>query len=172
MRPTSACALALLLIFAALPSHANPDPAYDQTRDWVVTTITESAGYTSDSTVLAYKDVSMDACQLRFSTVTTTSAGYTETATFPVSLDSLNNVLWGSAPDPLRGYVVFTTATPITLSRQTSRASGLRPSPALSTTVAALEFGKSASDAAETAKLMRAALLRASSLCRVQIASE
>src|SRR6202790_5791855 len=94
MKPMIASVLAIVLASAVPVSHANaPDPAYDQTRDWVVATIIESAGYTTDSAVVTYKDVSMDACQLRFTTLTTTPAGYTDTAAFTVSLDSLNHVL-------------------------------------------------------------------------------
>jgi len=175
MRSLIASALAVILVLAALPSHANaPDPAYDQTRDWVVATITESAGYTVDSAAVTYKDVSMDSCQLRFTTLTTTSGGYTDTATFSISLDSLNSVLWGAANEPARGYVLFTTVTAISFSKQNvARITDRQPQTmTTSTNVAALEFGRPGSDGAETAKHMRAALLRASSLCRVQLASK
>ena len=175
MKSLIGSALATALALATLPSHANtPDPAYEQTRDWVVATITESAGYTSDSAVVTYKDVSMDACQLRFTTLTTTPAGHTDTAAFTVSLDSLSHVLWGVASDPARGYVLFTTVRPISLSRQ-SAAPILNPQlPAIdtSTTVASLEFGRPGSDVAQTASHMRAALLHASSLCQVLLASK
>jgi len=169
-----ASALAAALALAALPSRANaPDPTYEQTRDWVVATISESAGYTSDSAVVTYKDVSMDACQLRFTTLTTTPAGYADTAAFIVSLDSLNHVLWGVANDPVRGYVLFTTVRPISLSRQSAAPAPNRQLPVIdtSTTVASLEFGRPGSDVAQTAGHMRAALLHASSLCQVQLAS-
>jgi len=163
-----ASAMAAALVLATLPSRANtPDPAYEQTRDWVVATISSSAGYTSDSAAVTYKDVSMDACQLRFTTVTTTPAGYADAASFVVSMDSLNNVLWGTANDPARGYVLFTTVRPMSFNRQTAQI----PAIDTSTTVASLEFGRAGSDAARTASHMRAALLRVSSLCQVQLAS-
>jgi hypothetical protein len=168
-----ASALAVALALATRPSRANtPDPAYEQTRHWVVATISESAGYTSDSAVVTYKDVSMDACQLRFTTVTTTPAGYADTATFAVSLDSLSNVLWGVANDPARGYVLFTTVRPISFSRQTAQIPTRQlQATDTSTTVASLEFGRPGSDVAQTASHMRAALLRAASLCQIQLAS-
>ena len=175
MKSLFASALAVALALATLPSRANtPEPAYEQTRDWVVATITESAGYTSDSAVVTYKDVSMDACQLRFTTVTTTPAGYADAASFVVSLDSLNHVLWGVANDPARGYVLFTTVRPITFSRQSAAHVPTRQLRAIdtSTAVASLEFGRPGSDVAQTASHMRAALLRASSLCQVQLASK
>ena len=175
MKSLIACALAMILFLAALPSRANaPDPAYEQTRDWVVATITESAGYTIDSAAMTYRDVSMDSCQLRFTTLTTASSGYTDTATFSISLDSLNSVLWGAANEPARGYVLFTTVTAISFSKQNvARITDRQPQTmTTSTNVAALEFGRPGSDGAETAKHMRAALLRASSLCRVQLASK
>jgi hypothetical protein len=173
MKSLIASALAAALTFATLPSLANtPDPAYEQTRDWVVATITESAGYTSDSAVVTYKDVSMDACQLRFTTLTTTLAGHTDTAAFTVSLDSLNHVLWGVASDPDRGYVLFTTVRPMSFKQSAAPVSNhqLRAIDT-STTVASLEFGRPGSNFAQTASHMRAALLRASSLCQVQLAS-
>jgi hypothetical protein len=173
MKSLFASVLAAALALATLPSRANtPDPAYEQTRDWVVATISESAGYTSDSAVVTYKDVSMDACQLRFTTVTTTPAGYPDAASFAVSLDSLNHVLWGVANDPARGYVLFTTVRPINFSRQTAQVPTRQPRAIdTSTSVASLEFGRPGSDVAQTASHMRAALLRASSLCQVQLAS-
>jgi hypothetical protein len=174
MKSLIASALATALALATLPSHANtPDPAYEQTRDWVVATITESGGYTSDSAVVTYKEVSMDACQLRFTTLTTTPAGFADTASFTVSLDSLNNVLWGTANDPARSYVLFTTVRPISFSKQSAAAISSRQLRTIdtSTTVASLEFGRPGSDVAQTASHMRAALLRASSLCQVQLAS-
>jgi hypothetical protein len=175
MKPLFASALAVALALATLPSRANtPDPAYEQTRDWVVASITQFAGYTSDSAAVTYKDVSMDACQLRFTTLTTTPAGYTDAATFDVSLDSLNSVLWGMANDPARGYVLFTTMRPISFSKQSAPRISSRQlrSITTSTTVAALEFGQPGSDVAQIASHMRAALLRASSLCQVQLASK
>jgi len=175
MKALIASALAVTLALGTLPSRAHtPDPAYDQTRDWVVATISESAGYASDSAAVIYKDVSMDACQLRFTTLTTTSSGDTDTAIFAVSLDSLNNVLWGVANDPARSYVLFTTVRPINFSQETApRIFDRQPRTiTASTAVAALEFGHPGSDVAETASHMRAALLRASSLCRVQLASK
>jgi|SRR5579863_1828913 len=174
MKSLFASALAVALALATLPSRANtPDPAYEQTRDWVVATISESAGYTSDSASVTYKDVSMDACQLRFTTVTTAPSGYADAASFVVSLDSLNNVLWGVANDPARGYVLFTTVRPINFSRQSAQIPTRRPRAVdTSTSVASLEFGRPGSDLAQTASHMRAALLRASSLCQVQLASK
>ena len=45
MKQLISAALSVILTLAALPSHANaPEPTFDQTRDWVVTTIAESAG--------------------------------------------------------------------------------------------------------------------------------
>jgi hypothetical protein len=175
MKSLIASALAVVLAVAALPSHANaPDPAYDQTRDWVVATITETAGYAADSAVVTYKDVSMDGCLLRFTTLMTTPEGDSDAATFAVSLDSVNSILWGAANDPARGYVVFTTATPISFSEQTAaRIFDRQPRTVrTSTTVAALEFGRPGSDVAQTARHMRAALLRASGLCKIQFASK
>lgn len=175
MKPMIASVLALVLAFAIPVSQANaPDPAYDQTRDWVVATITESAGYTADSAVVTYKDVSMDACQLRFTTVTATPVAPSESATFVVSLDSVNSVLWGQANDPARGYVLFTTTTPIRFSKQNAGYISSRQFQITnaSTTVGALEFGKPNSDVGETASHMRAALLRASSLCKIQVAAK
>jgi len=175
MKSLFASALAVALALATLPSRANtPDPAYEQTRNWVVATISESAGYTSDSAIVTYKDVSMDACQLRFTTVTTAPSGYADAASFVVSLDSLNNVLWGVANDPARGYVLFTTVRPINFSRQSAPSFPTRQLRAVdtSTSVASLEFGRPGSDVAQTASHMRAALLRASSLCQVQLASK
>ena len=175
MKTLVACVLAVILACAVPPSYANaPDPGYEQTRDWVVATIAESAGYTADSAVVSYKDVSMDACQLRFSTLTTTASGWTETATFSVSLDSVNTVLWGATNDSVRGYVLFTTTTPISFSKQNATDIFGRQAFATRalTTVAAIEFGKANSDPAETASQMRAALLRASNLCKIQLAAK
>ena len=174
MKSMVACVLALVLVYAVPASPANaPDPAYDQTRDWVVATIAESAGYAADSAVVTYKDVSMDACQLRFTTVTATPAS-TDNATFVVFLDSVNSVLWGQENDPARGYVLFTTTTPIRFSKQNAGYISSRQFQITnaSTTVGALEFGKPNSDGAETASHMRAALLRASNLCKMQLAAK
>lgn len=175
MKAILASALAVILALAALPSHAKaPDPTYDQTRDWVVATIADSAGYTADSAVVTYKDVTMDSCQLRFTTMTTTRTGDTDSASFTVSLDSLNTVLWGAANEPARGYVLFTTATPISFSKQTvARFTARQPQATTTlTSVAALEFGRPGFDGAETASHMRAALLHASNLCKVQLAAK
>jgi hypothetical protein len=174
MKPRIASVLAMVLAFAVPASHANaPDPAYEQTRDWVVATISEYAGYAADSAVITYKDVSMDACQLRFTTVTATPAT-TDSATFVVSLDSVNSVLWGQANDPVRGYVLFTTTRPIRFSKENAGYMSNRQFQIAnaSTAVAALEFGKPNSDVGETASHMRAALLRASNLCKVQLAAK
>src|SRR4029077_13495792 len=174
MKSLIASALATALAFATLPCLANtPDPAYEQTRDWVVANITDSAGYTSDSAVVTYKDVSMDACQLRFTTLTPTPAGHTDTAAFTVSLDSLNHVLWGVASDPARGYVLFTTVRPMSFSKQSAAPVSSHQLRAIdtSTTVASLEFGRPGSNFAQTASHMRAALLRASSRGQSQLAS-
>ncbi|HXN53155.1 MAG TPA: hypothetical protein VN943_14580 [Candidatus Acidoferrum sp.] len=175
MKRPSAAALAAILIVAALPSSANaPEPTYDQTRDWVVATLTESAGYTRDATVVTYKDVSMDACQLRFTTFTSTPTGYTDTDTFSVSLDSVKDVLWGTISGPPRGYVLFTTATPISFNKQRVwRAFDRQPQTTTTfTTIAALEFGKPGADYASMASHMKTALLHAADLCKVQLAAK
>jgi hypothetical protein len=174
MKALIATALALILALAALPSGANaPDPTYDQTRDWVVATISESAGYTRDATVVAYKDVSMDGCQLRFTTSTSTPAGYVDTESFIVSLDSVKNVLWGTVNNPSQGYVLFTTTVPIRFNKQRDwRALDRQPQTTnAATTVAALEFGKPGADSGEVASHMYAALLHAADLCKVQVAA-
>src|SRR5258708_18868392 len=116
MRHLMSAALSVIVTLAALPSYANaPEPTFDQTRDWVVTTIAETAGYTHDATAVTYKDVSMDGCQLRFTTFTTTPTGYTDAETSTVSLDSVKTIIWGTASNPPRGYVIFTAAAPISL---------------------------------------------------------
>jgi hypothetical protein len=175
MKPLTTAALAMILTLATLPSHANaPEPTYDQTRDWVVTTITSSAGYTHDATVVTYKDVSMDGCQLRFTTFTSTPEGYTDTDTFSVSLESVRRVLWGTVSDPPRGYVLFTTAAPITFDKQRVwRALDRQPQTTTApTTVGALEFGKPGADYANMASRMKTALLHAADLCKVQLAAK
>jgi hypothetical protein len=165
----------VILILAALPLHANaPEPSFDQTRDWVVTTIAESGGYTHASTAVAYKDVSMDGCQLRFTTLTSTPTGYTDTETFTVSLDSVKRIIWGTASNPPRGYVIFTAATPISLNRQRVwRVLDRQPQTTnASTTVAYLEFGKPGANHAALASHMKAAILDAADLCKVQLAAK
>jgi hypothetical protein len=88
MKQLISAALSVILTLAALPAFANaPEPTLDQTRDWVIATISASAGYTHDATAVTYKDVSMDGCQLRFTTLTSTPTGYTDTETSIVSLD-------------------------------------------------------------------------------------
>jgi hypothetical protein len=175
MKQLISAALSVILTLAALPSYANtPEPTFDQTRDWVVTTIAESAGYTHDATAITYKDVSMDGCQLRFTTLTSTTTGYTDTETSTVSLDSVKTIVWGTAFNPPRGYVIFTAAAPISLSRQRVwRALDRQPQTInASTAVAYLEFGKPGADYAGLASHMKAALLHAADLCKVQVAAK
>jgi hypothetical protein len=175
MKQLIVAALAMILTVAALPSYANaPEPTFDQTRDWVVTTIAESAGYTHDATAVTYKDVSMEGCQLRFTTSTLAPTGYTDTDTFIVSLDSVKSILWGTATNPSRGYVIFTAATPISLNRQRVwRVLDRQPqTTSASTTVAYLEFGKPGADYANLASHMKAAILHAADLCKIQLAAK
>jgi hypothetical protein len=165
---------AVIVGLVASPLFANtPEPTYDQTRDWIVSTISESAGYTRDATTVTYKDVSMDGCQLRFTT-STSSAGYIDTDTFNVSLDSVKSIIWGTASNPQRGYVIFTAATPISfdrqrvwrvLDRQTQNTNA-------ATTIAYLEFGKPGIDYSDVASRMKAAILHAADLCKVQLAAK
>jgi hypothetical protein len=166
--------LAVMVGLMALPSYANaPDPTYDQTRDWVVSTISESAGYTRGATTVTYKDVSMDACQLRFTTATS-AAGYTETDTLTVPLNSVKSIIWGTASDPLRGYVIFTMDAPIGINRQLiSRVveSQVRDTHA-ATTIAYIEFGKPGANYADLASHMRAAILLAADLCATRLAAK
>jgi hypothetical protein len=175
MKQIISVALSVILTLAALPSYANaPEPTFDQTRDWVVTTIAESAGYTHDATAITYKDVSMNGCQLRFTTLTSTPTGYTDTETSTVSLDSVKTIVWGTAFNPPRGYVIFTAAAPISLNRQRVwRALDRQPQTTnASTAVAYLEFGKPGADYAGLASHMKAAILQASDLCKVQVAAK
>ena len=175
MKPFVSVVLVLILTLATLSSssYANaPQPSYDQTRDWVVATISESAGYTDNATTVTYKAVSMEGCQLRFTT-STSSMGYTDTDTFTVPLNSVNNVLWGTASNPRRGYVIFTAQTPISFNRQRdSRFFDRQPQTInAATTIAYLEFGKPGADYADLARHMRAAILQAADLCAVQLAA-
>jgi hypothetical protein len=175
MKQLISAALSAILTLAALPSHANaPEPTFDQTRDWVVTTIAASAGYTHAATAVTYKDVSMDGCQLRFTTLTSAPTGYTDTDTFTVSLDSVKSIIWGTATNPPRGYVIFTAATPISLNRQRVwRVLDRQPqTTTASTTIAYLEFGKPGADYADLASHMKAAILNAADLCKVQLAAK
>jgi hypothetical protein len=158
----------------ALPSYANaPDPTYDQTRDWVVATISESAGYTRGATTVTYKDVSMDGCQLRFTTATS-AAGYSESDTLTVPLNSVKSILWGTASDPLRGYVLFTVQAPISFNRQLiSRVvDGQVQNTNAATTIAYIEFGKPGANYADLASHMKAAILRAADLCEIRLAAK
>src|ERR1700676_3093177 len=173
MKPFVSVVLVLILTLATLSSSANaPQPSYDQTRDWVVATISESAGYTDNATTVTYKAVSMEGCQLRFTT-STSSMGYTDTYTFTGPLNSVNNVLWGTASNPRRGYVIFTAPTPISFNRQRdSRFCDRQPQTInAATTIAYLEFGKPGADYADLARHMRAAILQAADLCAVQLAA-
>lgn len=165
---------AVIASVVALPSFANaPEPTYDQTRDWIVATIGDSAGYTRDATTVTYKDVSMEGCQLRFTTATS-AAGYTDTDTFTVSLDAVKSIIWGTASNPQRGYVLFTAATPISFDRQRVwRALNRQPQTTnAATTIAYLEFGKPGVDYSDLASHMKAAMLRAADLCKVQLAAK
>src|SRR5260370_16781408 len=107
MKQLLCAAISVILTIAALPSYANtPEPTFDQTRDWVVTTIAETAGYTHDATDVTYKDVSMDGCQLRFTTFTTTPTGYTDAETSTVSLDSVKTTISVTPPNPPPRYAI------------------------------------------------------------------
>jgi|GraSoi2013_100cm_1033763.scaffolds.fasta_scaffold01717_2 hypothetical protein len=175
MKQLISAALSVILTLAALPSYANtPEPTFDQTRDWVVATIAESAGYTHDATAVTYKDVSMEGCQLRFTTFTTTPTGYSDAETTTFSLDSVKTIIWGTASNPLRGYVIFTAAAPISLNRQRVwRVLDRQPQTInASTTIAYLEFGKPGADYAGLASHMKAAILHAADLCKVQVAAK
>jgi hypothetical protein len=175
MKQLISAALSVILSLAALPSYANaPEPTFDQTRDWVVATIAESAGYTHGTTAVTYKDVSMEGCQLRFTTLTSTPTGYTETETSTVSLDSVKTIIWGTGFNPPRGYVIFTAAAPISLNRQRVwRVLDRQPQTInASTTIAYLEFGKPGADYAGLARHMKAAILHAADLCKVQMAAK
>jgi hypothetical protein len=166
--------LALAVAWVALPCFANaPEPTYAQTRDWIVATINESAGYTRDATTVTYKDVSMDGCHLRFTT-STFAAGYTDTDIFTVSLDSIKSIIWGTASNPQRGYVIFTATTPINFDRQRVwRALERQPQNTnAATTIAYLEFGKPGIDYSDVASRMKAAILHAADLCKVQLAAK
>lgn len=165
---------AVIVGLVALPSYANaPDPTYNQTRDWIVATISESAGYTRDATTVAYKDVSMEGCQLRFTT-STSAAGYTESDTFIVPLDSVKSIIWGTASNPMRGYVIFTAEAPISFKRQLIRQviDGQVKTTNAATRIVYLEFGKPGADYADLASHMRTALLRAADLCQVRLAAK
>ena len=175
MKQLISAALSVILTLAALPSFANaPEPTLDQTRDWVIATISASAGYTHDATAVTYKDVSMDGCQLRFTTSTSTPSGYIDTETSIVSLDSVKTIIWGTASNPPRGYVIFTAAAPISLNRQRVwRVLDRQPQTLnASTTIAYLEFGKPGADYAGLASHMKAAILHAADLCKVQVAAK
>src|SRR5258708_30714698 len=137
--------MSVIVTFGGLAAYVNaPEPTFDQSRDWVVATIAESAGYTHDATAVTYKDVSMEGCQLRFTTFTTTPTGYSDAETTTFSLDSVKTIIWGTASNPLRGYVIFTAAAPISLNRQTVGLVLDRQPQTInaSTTIAYLEFGK------------------------------
>ena len=174
MRSLVPALLAVISGLVALPSQANaPDPTYDQTRDWVVTTIGESAGYTRGQTTVTYKDVSMDGCRLNFTTATSADA-YTETDALTVPLSAIKSVIWGTARDPQRGYVLFTAEAPINFNRQ------LIPhvidakvqNTHAATTIAYIEFGKPGTNYADLASHMRAAILLATDLCQVRVAAK
>ena len=180
MRSLTPGILAVALGLLTLPSHANaPDPTYDQTRDWVVAAISESAGYTHGATTVAYKDVSMDGCQLRFTTATSADS-YTESDTFTVPLSSVKSVIWGTANEPERGYVIFTAQAPIAFTRQliSHAIDGQeqnRHAPtaiAATTTIAYVEFGKPGANYADLASHLRAAIVRAADLCQIRVAAK
>ena len=173
MRAYLAAVLAIALNLIALPSAANtPEPSYNQTRDWIVANLTRFAGYTSDTTEVAYKDISMDGCRLHFTTSTVRKDAPTETDTFTVSLDSIQSVLWGTENNPPRGYVLFTTGTPMSFSQQRAALNEESAPRSARTTVAALEFGRPGADQAELASHMKMAILHAADLCKaVELAS-
>ena len=174
MKPFIAASLAMISTLAVLSSYANaPEPTYDQTRDWIVATISQSAGYTHDAATVTYKDVSMDGCQLRFTT-SISAAGSTETDTFLVPLDSVKRILWGTASNPQRGYVILTAEAPISFTRQLIRrvVDAQVKTTNAATTIAYLEFGKPGADYADLASRMRAAILQAADLCQVRLAAK
>jgi hypothetical protein len=167
MKPFIPAVVAVIVGLMALTSYANaPDPTYDQTRDWVVSTISEFAGYTRGATTVTYKDVSMDACQLRFTTATS-AAAFSENDTLTVPLDSVKSIIWGTASDPQRGYVLFTVETPISFNRQLiSRAiEGRVQDTHAATTVAYIEFGRPGANYSDLASRMNAAIHRVADLC-------
>ncbi len=173
MRRFIPATVAVIVGLVALPSYANaPDPTYDQTRDWIVATISESAGYSRGATTVTYKDVSMDGCQLRFTTATS-AAGYTESDTLTVPLSSVKTIIWGTASDPLRGYVLFTAGAPISFNRRLiSRVvDGQVQNTQAATTIAYIEFGKPGANHADLASHMRAAILHAADLCELRLAA-
>jgi hypothetical protein len=116
----------------------------------------------------------MDGCQLRFTTLTSTPTGYTDAETSTVSLDSVKTIIWGTASNPPRGYVIFTATAPISLNRQRVwRVLDRQPQTInASTTIAYLEFGKPGADYAALASHMKAAILHAADLCKVQMAAK
>lgn len=174
MRPLIPLVLAFVLNLAAFPSQANtPEITLQQTRDWIVATLTNFAGYTGKDGDVVYKDISMEGCQLRFATVRTNREGLSELDTFAISVDSIRNVLWGTVSDPPRGYVLFTTAAPMHFTKERAGILVEHPTPVstAATTVAGLEFGKPGTDFAEVASHMKTAILHAAGLCKVQLAS-
>jgi hypothetical protein len=80
----------------------------------------------------------------------------------------------GTASNPPRGYVIFTAATPISLNGQRVwRVLDRQPQTTnASTTVAYLEFGKPGANHAALASHMKAAILDAADLCKVQLAAK
>lgn len=174
MKPLICGVLGVALTLAVSPSQAGaPEPTYEQTREWIVATLNNYAGYSGANAALSYRNVSMEGCQLRFTTLTETREGYTDTDTFTVALDSVKSVLWGTVSNPPRGYVLFTTESAITFSKQrVSSLIGHQPESSNGATrVAAIEFGKPGGDYADLASHMKSAILRAASLCKVQIAA-
>jgi hypothetical protein len=174
MKPLICAVLGVALTLSVSPSQAGaPEPTYQQTRDWIVATLNNSAGYSEAKAAVSYKNVSMEGCQLRFTTLTETHEGYTDTDTFTVPLDSVKSVLWGTVNNPPRGYVLFTTESAITFSKQrVSRLIGHAPESSNGATrVGAIEFGRPGGDYAELASQMKSAIVRAASLCKVQIAA-
>ncbi|HXM95744.1 MAG TPA: hypothetical protein VOA64_16080 [Candidatus Dormibacteraeota bacterium] len=163
--------LAAMLAFSALPSDAQaPEETYEQTRDWIVKKLNGFAGYTRDDAVVTYKDVSMDDCQLRFTTLTAVGRNYADTDTFTIPLNSLKSAQWGTLNKPDRGYVVFLTTTPISLRHERTWFSVHRKPEKFdtSTTIGSVELGQPGVDFSEIANQMKKEIVHAAEMCKVQ----
>jgi hypothetical protein len=163
-------ALATLVGVTFTPVQAQaPEATYAQTRDWVTKRLVNFAGYQRADATITYKDISMDGCQLRFTT-TTSSAAFTDYDTFNLSLASITTTHWGVLRDPSRAYVVFNTSTPVNFShRRIWRSASLKgESYNINTSIAALELGQPGADYSDMAKQLKTAIVHAAELCRIQ----
>jgi hypothetical protein len=137
----------------------------------VVKNLIAFGGYTREDTVVSYKDVSMDGCQLRYTTFTAVGARYTDSDSFAVPLDSLDNLQWGTLNRPTRGYVMWTVKAPISFSHQRTWLS-IEHKPETykaTTTFGYLELGQPAADQSDIARQMKMSIVHAADICKAEI---